>query len=451
MSLHANHARNDNQPLQPMSIPHVRLERDLVRRYRCPLSADPRRMITGRADARSLATSSGVFSDEIRAKYTLEEMQKPRAFTMIYRMLSSALSAFYQHIHMTVPLSFNIRPMGTLLSPFFRISRQTSMSFLMMVKGRTPAMPITFERRADRATRAAGSGAASLNRFKIPGHLPGVFLAPRHRSTDGTSAGITHLHLGIPNELAGRVLSANRGQGLSQPTTVLAPMLGSQPLAPMPSIQPPEGQASTAGAQGLAPQPVAPDLSRQRTLLHRFHVSSIPGQRLGYHTLSRAENQQTEQPLPVIRWQQSIAYDPRPTPRVTFTPIASSRAAIPWLGAWSIPHLAANLTGKTDPIVTTKITEDLHRMTVIRREAPFEPPRLSYPLVQPPVAQKAQVATAVREQEVVNVVRNEIQSYMAAGSPLKQFSRSDFAHIADHVYSSLTRRLLVEKERLGLR
>lgn len=90
-------------------------------------------------------------------------------------------------------------------------------------------------------------------------------------------------------------------------------------------------------------------------------------------------------------------------------------------------------------------------MTVIRREAPFEPPQLSYPLVQPPVTQKAQVVTTVREQEVINVVRNEIQSYMVSSSPLKQFSRSDYVHIADHVYSSLTRRLLVEKERLGLR
>ena len=90
-------------------------------------------------------------------------------------------------------------------------------------------------------------------------------------------------------------------------------------------------------------------------------------------------------------------------------------------------------------------------MTVIRREAPFEPPQLAYPLVQPLVTQKAQAVTITREQEVVNVVRNEIHSYMASSSPLKQFSRSDYAHIADHVYSSLTRRLLVEKERLGLR
>jgi hypothetical protein len=136
---------------------------------------------------------------------------------------------------------------------------------------------------------------------------------------------------------------------------------------------------------------------------------------------------------------------------MALAPITSPRAAIPWLGEPSTSHLAETAIDKTDPIVTTKITEDGHRMTVIRREAPFEPPRLSYPLVQPPVTQKAQVVTTVREQEVVNVVRNEIQSYMAAGSPLKQFSRSDYAHIADHVYSSLTRRLLVEKERLGLR
>ena len=61
------------------------------------------------------------------------------------------------------------------------------------------------------------------------------------------------------------------------------------------------------------------------------------------------------------------------------------------------------------------------------------------------------VVAKVYQKEVVNIVQKEIQSYMASGLAVKQFSRDDFAHIADRVYSSFARRLLVERERLGMR
>ena len=61
------------------------------------------------------------------------------------------------------------------------------------------------------------------------------------------------------------------------------------------------------------------------------------------------------------------------------------------------------------------------------------------------------MVTKVREQEVVSVVRQEMQAYMASGAAAKHLSRADYTRIAEHVYASLARRLLVEKERLGLR
>jgi hypothetical protein len=92
-------------------------------------------------------------------------------------------------------------------------------------------------------------------------------------------------------------------------------------------------------------------------------------------------------------------------------------------------------------------------LTIIRQPEPQVPPHLPYAFAPPqrPMAQEERVSTRVREQEVVKVVRNEIQSYMASGLAVKQFSRDDFAHIADRVYSSFARRLLVERERLGMR
>jgi hypothetical protein len=51
--------------------------------------------------------------------------------------------------------------------------------------------------------------------------------------------------------------------------------------------------------------------------------------------------------------------------------------------------------------------------------------------------------------EVVSLVQKEIHNAMSSGAVVKHFSRHDFVTITDQVESLLTRRLLVEKERLG--
>ena len=67
------------------------------------------------------------------------------------------------------------------------------------------------------------------------------------------------------------------------------------------------------------------------------------------------------------------------------------------------------------------------------------------------MAQEEHMVTKVHEKEVVKVVQKEVQSLMSSGSLVKYLSRTDYMHIADNVYSSLARRLLVERERLGTR
>ena len=51
---------------------------------------------------------------------------------------------------------------------------------------------------------------------------------------------------------------------------------------------------------------------------------------------------------------------------------------------------------------------------------------------------------------MVELVRKEVQTFVSSGSVVKDFSRADYVRIADGVYATLARRLMVEKERLGL-
>jgi hypothetical protein len=126
---------------------------------------------------------------------------------------------------------------------------------------------------------------------------------------------------------------------------------------------------------------------------------------------------------------------------------------MPWLAALTARKPDAGSSETTRSAMAADLPKDTYRFTVIRQAERLEPPPLSYALaqLQRPVAQAEPVMTKVREQEVVKVVQKEMQSYLAAGAALQRFSRADYVHIAEHVYASLARRLIVEKERLGIR
>lgn len=95
----------------------------------------------------------------------------------------------------------------------------------------------------------------------------------------------------------------------------------------------------------------------------------------------------------------------------------------------------------------------------LRREAPLRPPRVSYVFAQtlrpvagepPPQQQQSRQQKMEERKDVVEMVRREIQESMRAGAATVKFSRADYTSIADQVYSTLVRRLMVERERLGL-
>jgi hypothetical protein len=102
--------------------------------------------------------------------------------------------------------------------------------------------------------------------------------------------------------------------------------------------------------------------------------------------------------------------------------------------------------------------EALERTLVsLRKEETAKPPRLSYVFTQtarPSPVGEQKVIRKVEQREVVELVKREVQTLMssnaAAAAASMKLSRADYTHISDQVYSTLVRRLVAEKERLGL-
>ena len=86
-----------------------------------------------------------------------------------------------------------------------------------------------------------------------------------------------------------------------------------------------------------------------------------------------------------------------------------------------------------------------------RREQVLQLPKPGYVFTQPARAQleERQVITKASREEIVEVVRKEVRSLAASAPAASAASRADLAGLADEIYSTLARRLLVEKERLG--
>jgi hypothetical protein len=86
-----------------------------------------------------------------------------------------------------------------------------------------------------------------------------------------------------------------------------------------------------------------------------------------------------------------------------------------------------------------------------RREQVLQLPRPGYVFTQPPRPQleERQFITKASREEIVEVVRKEVRSLASSAPVMPAPSGAELAGIADEVYSTLVRRLLVEKERLG--
>jgi hypothetical protein len=92
-------------------------------------------------------------------------------------------------------------------------------------------------------------------------------------------------------------------------------------------------------------------------------------------------------------------------------------------------------------------------LTFLRLPQRLEPPSQGYVFAQPQRSTIAeeQVIRRVQEREVVEVIHKEVQQAMNAAPPLGRFTRADYETIAENVFGTLARRMIVERERLGLR
>jgi hypothetical protein len=86
-----------------------------------------------------------------------------------------------------------------------------------------------------------------------------------------------------------------------------------------------------------------------------------------------------------------------------------------------------------------------------RREGVLQLPQPGYVFTQPARAQleERQVITKASREEIVEVVRKEVRALTSSTPAAAAHTRAELAGVADEVYSTLVRRLLVEKERLG--
>jgi hypothetical protein len=78
------------------------------------------------------------------------------------------------------------------------------------------------------------------------------------------------------------------------------------------------------------------------------------------------------------------------------------------------------------------------------------PPAYVYAQPVRSTLEEQRVITQIDHKEVTRIVQREVQSARASDVDVARFSHADYAQIADQVYSTLVRRLVVEKERLGL-
>jgi len=133
-------------------------------------------------------------------------------------------------------------------------------------------------------------------------------------------------------------------------------------------------------------------------------------------------------------------------PLVPFrSPFSSAQPSVSTTGALAFAR-AARETRAARP---SSVAPELIRQ---RRQEVLRLPPLGYVFTQPARqhVEERRFITKASEKEIVEVVKREVRALAASGAASPAFSRADFAGLADEVYSTLVRRLLVEKERLGL-
>jgi hypothetical protein len=474
-------AENGNPTLQPTSLDSFRLSQRVVSQYTGCLRGEPLGHVM--SGAWNSTTSVTTFGKEIGSKYARGEL--PRGWTgpMIYRMLAPTLSPMSPNVLITVPLSFTVAPVVAMSSASLWLRRQAPTSFPSVANDRLSVVQNSVERRGSRVGDSQRPGSGPLGRFAMPGNLPRVLLSPHVAASEASATRTDNQHQRMPalfgllrwrlvtqNVTAGigvfgrqaphqqRIQSAQLGtaqrtafvhqtswgngspaaQGNATPTIR---------ITPQPSFQP----------EIIAPAPMLLSLFDKRLGITPAGTFHSEGLQLGAVTHTGARAKASEQ-----RSIPAAVYASVPISLVRALPLTPQerQTTESWQstpGAWLVPsrqqELGVSTIDARESMIDHGVAHDLQQLIVLRQEEGLQPPSLHYAYVPPtrPIAQDEHVVAKLRETEVVKVVQKEVQALMSSGSIAKYFSRRDYTHLTDSVYSSFIKRILVEKERMGIR
>ena len=108
------------------------------------------------------------------------------------------------------------------------------------------------------------------------------------------------------------------------------------------------------------------------------------------------------------------------------------------------------------PMAVAEVSRNLRsaaELIRVRKEGVARSPAFAMEFAQP-ARQKIteeQVVKKIENREIIELVKKELKQSLRKETPLSNFTRDDYEEISELVYSSLARRLTVERERLGLR
>jgi hypothetical protein len=424
MNAQTHYTEDGNARFQPAIMGNFMLGRSIAHQHTRALGSDPISFVERQFGTIGPLASFNALANEVSSKYAFGEMLRLLAGPMVYQRLGDTSSDIHLNVLAIFPMSLN---------------------FAHMVETKSLALwyaPIQHSKVIKESPKALGLKAVRFTKA-INLHMQTsdvthrASLTPMYLQNGGRETAIEHFNLQLHHikvisakELARAVI------GTIQPVHFWhwLQQKRDMSISHLPSMTP------TRLAQSLLQQEVISSIhyvlpSNGKTLMQGFQPAAIAVTRI--LTPLPESNVFAARHLPQSRY---LIGTPQPPADKWFVPLIRQK-------------FVEGKVSSTESVAANRPPDALQQFTVIRYAEHQEPPLLPYALAQQPrpTVQAAPVAAKVREQEVVSVVRQEMQAYMASGVAAKHLSRADYTRIAEHVYASLSRRLLVEKERLGLR
>ena len=464
--------RGKNTNFQSAIVSSLILSRKLTREYTAPLECNPHGNVTRHLSTGGYLTSFSPLYHEICSKFVLRERQRPLDGQMVYTRLGGIFSAIHLNTMVTLALSFNFAPTvgmqclafcGSLLERASIVQerlqavrlepntwREAKYQYVQAVE---PLPVLTGERlprvtalRGERETETSHSnrsGGTSFSRIDMPYSLTGLTsLVPR----TGTAIALDGVHTSSPHQ---RSRSGTMTERVHAVVKFNGPQLEravhNSPVLSKPSLgfaqrdrndivsRVYEGERTSATvslASGLQPAVLTPMFTQARMVEQPLGATAL--QPRESHVLTKVVQPAPKERQPTEGWH-------------------------PFADAGSVPgrqrRLGVSTIDARESANARGVSQDLWQLTVLREAERSQPPPLHYSYVPParPIAQEEHVVIKLHEKEVIKVVQKEVQELMSSGSVVKYFSRADYTHLTDSVYSSLIKRILVEKERIGIR